>query len=105
MLENVVEDGREGGEEGRASTSLKKSMVFLIYSWSVLRCECVRVFFLPVFKKEAGGLGLRGWERPRIEVKDEAQVVPCSASDPGHQDHHHKPAQTFVNFDGEIDTG
>jgi hypothetical protein len=32
VLENVVEDGREGGEEGRASTSLKKSMVFLIYS-------------------------------------------------------------------------
>jgi len=58
-----------------------------------------------VFKKEAGGLGLRGWERPWTVVKNEAQVVPCSASDPGHQDHQPKPAQTFVNFDAEIDTG
>jgi len=62
-----------------------------------LSCLCL--------KKEAGGLGLRGWERPRSVVKDEAQVVPCSASDPGHQDHQPKPAQTFVDFDAEIHTG
>ncbi len=54
-----------------------------------------------MFKKEAGGLGLRGWERPQTVVNDEAQVVPCSASDPGHEDHHNKPA----NFDAVIETG
>jgi hypothetical protein len=62
-----------------------------------LSCLCL--------KKEAGGLGLRGWERPLTGVQDEAQVVPCTASDPGNQDHQQKPAQTFVDFDAVIDTG
>ncbi len=58
-----------------------------------------------MFKQEAGELGLRGWERPRTVVKDEAQVVPCYASDPGHQHHQPKPAQAFVDFVAVIDTG